>query len=273
MLNKPWLSWLIVGVALAGGYLLKGPVHLLFFYAVVLAILWKAGEMRKLFHPAHLFALLVAAGLVALWWVPYHERTAGAGAAMLKQLTDRIDGSDFDLSGWLLNLPRALSNLLPWSIFLLFAWVPLRPETPEKIRRLYLGLRWAVVGSFLLVNLAPGSLPRYTMPVTLPFALLIALLLTWGTLPERLWKSWRAITGGGVGGLKTLAQRSGVLVVILMAIYSLVVVPQLKKRSLWRAAGEKKSMPPFPTAPTLLRRRSRFATHLLLPHRPLHFHR
>ena len=239
ILEKPWMAWIIAGLALGSGYLLKGPVHLVFFYVVVAAVLWKAGQLRKFFHPAHLVGLLIATALVALWYLPYHARTAGDGNVMLKQLTDRIDGSDFDLSGWLLNIPRGLSNFLPWSIFLVFAWLPLRADTPQKIRCLYLGLRWAVVATFVLVSIAPGSLPRYTMPLTLPLVLLIALLLTWGALPERLWKYWRIATGGGIGGLKTLAQRSGVIVVIFMAIYSLAIVPQLHKRSLWRAAGNK----------------------------------
>jgi len=239
MLDQPWITWIAAGITLAFGYLLKGPVHLLFFYAVVFAVLWKAGQLRKIFHPAHVVAILVAAGLVALWWVPYQARTGGAGGAMIHQLTDRIDGSDFDLTGWLLNIPRGLANLLPWSVFLLVGWVPLRPETPGKPRALVAGLRWAVVGSFLVVSLAPGSLPRYTMPVTVPFVVLIALILQWGIVPERLWKTWRGVTGGGVGGLKVLAQRSGFLVVVLIGIYSLAIVPQLKKRSLWRAAGKK----------------------------------
>jgi 4-amino-4-deoxy-L-arabinose transferase-like glycosyltransferase len=239
MLGRPWLTWLAAGVALGLGYLLKGPVHLLFFYAVVVAVLWKAGELRKMLHPAHLLGVLVAVGLVALWWVPFQARTGGAGGAMIYQLTDRLDGSDFDLSGWLLNIPRGLSNFLPWCLFLLVAWVPLHPDAPHKLRALIAGLRWAIIASFVAVSLAPGSLPRYTMPVTVPFALLIALVLTWGTVPDRLWKIWRTVTGGGVGGLKVLAQRSGFLLVILIAIYSLAIVPQLKKRSLWRAAAEK----------------------------------
>ena len=158
---------------------------------------------------------------------------------MLKQLTDRVDGSDFDIKGWLLNIPRGLANLLPWSLFLLINWSPLRSDSPEKIRSLISGLRWATLVSFLVVSLSPGSLPRYTMPVTVSFCLWIALQLEWGIIPEQTWKIWRLLTGGGVGELKTLAFRSGVIFILLMAIYSLAVVPQLKKRSLWRAAGDR----------------------------------
>ena len=238
-LNRLWLGWIFAGIALAFGYLLKGPVHFLFFYAVVVAVLWKSGELRKLLHPAHFFALLIALGLVSLWWIPFHERTASAGGVMLKQLTDRIDGSDFDLTGWLLNIPRGVGNLLPWALFLPFAWGPLRSNSTEKVRHVVAGLRWAVVGSFVVVSLAPGSLPRYTMPVTVPFALFISLQLAWGNFPERLWKWWCIVTGGGVGNLKILAQRSGFIVAILIALYSLAVVPQLQKRSLWRSVGDK----------------------------------
>lgn len=238
-LGRAIWSWLAIGVVFGIGWFLKGPLQYLFFYLILAAVLWQARDWKKLLHPAHFLSLLLTAGLVALWWIPYQNATAGAGSAMLTQLTDRVDGSDFALTGWLLNIPRGLANLLPWIVFLPFAWFPLRPETPEKIAHLLRGLRWGVVIAFLAVSLAPGSLPRYTMPLTLPLFVLLALVLTWATVPESVWKVWRLVTGGGVGGLKTLAQRSGLLMVILVALYSLLIVPQLAKRSLWRSIGEK----------------------------------
>jgi len=236
--GQTWWTWIGIGLIMAGGWLLKGPLQYLFFYLTVGAILWQVREWRRLLHPAHFLSLLITGGLVALWWIPFQTQTAGEGARMLSQLTNRMDGSDFHLTGWLLNIPRGLSNLLPWVVFLPLAWFPLRADVPEKVAMLIRGLRWGVLIAFLGVSLAPGSLPRYTMPLTLPIFGLFALVLRWAVVPENVWKIWRLATGGGVGGLKTLAQRSGILMVILVALYSFLIVPQLKKRSLWRVAGQ-----------------------------------
>ena len=40
--KSPWLIWMVPSVFLGLGMLAKGPVHLLFFYAVVLAVLYRA---------------------------------------------------------------------------------------------------------------------------------------------------------------------------------------------------------------------------------------
>ncbi len=37
--RSPWLTWIVPSVFLGLGVLAKGPVHLLFFYAVVVAVL------------------------------------------------------------------------------------------------------------------------------------------------------------------------------------------------------------------------------------------
>ncbi|HEY5893823.1 MAG TPA: glycosyltransferase family 39 protein [Chthoniobacterales bacterium] len=244
-----WLCAIGIGFALGFGLLLKGPVHFIFYFAVVLAVCWTSRTWKYLLHPAHCLALVIAAGLAGAWLVPYLQVTGGMGASMASQFTDRLDGSDFSLTGWLLNIPRGVANLLPWVLLAPFGWLPFKPGTPPKIVALIRGLRLAVIGSFVAISLAPGSLPRYTMPVTLPFALWIALLLTWQTLPEWLWKTWRIVTGGGVGEVKILALRSGLIVVLLMILYSLIAVPHLKTRSLWRAASEKIDavMPPGET--------------------------
>src|SRR5213082_3821506 len=50
--RSPWLTWIVPAVFLGLGLLAKGPVHLFFFYAVVVAVLFRAGELRVLWQPA-----------------------------------------------------------------------------------------------------------------------------------------------------------------------------------------------------------------------------
>src|SRR5438105_14242374 len=51
--KSAWLTWTVPFVFLGLGWLAKGPVHLLFFYGVVVAVIWKQRKLRALLHPAH----------------------------------------------------------------------------------------------------------------------------------------------------------------------------------------------------------------------------
>ena len=57
--KSPWLIWLPASIFLGLGLLAKGPTHLVFFYAIVLAVLWHAKDWRLLLHPAHFAALAI----------------------------------------------------------------------------------------------------------------------------------------------------------------------------------------------------------------------
>src|SRR5262249_8222448 len=57
--RSAWLTWFVPWIFLGLGWLAKGPLHLLFFFAIVLAVLWRAEKMRELFNLSHLIGLLV----------------------------------------------------------------------------------------------------------------------------------------------------------------------------------------------------------------------
>ena len=61
--RSPWLTWIVPSIFLGLGVLAKGPLHLLFFYAVVLAVLYFEGELRKLVSFAHVTGLLIMLGV------------------------------------------------------------------------------------------------------------------------------------------------------------------------------------------------------------------
>jgi len=50
------LSWL--------GLLAKGPSHVLFFYLIVGAVLWRNRHLRDLTHPAHFIGVVVMLGIL-----------------------------------------------------------------------------------------------------------------------------------------------------------------------------------------------------------------
>src|SRR5437870_12613309 len=73
--KSPWLIWLPTSVFLGFGLLAKGPTHLVFFYAIVLAALWYAKDWRLLLHPAHFGAIAMMLGIGAAWAIPFLHST------------------------------------------------------------------------------------------------------------------------------------------------------------------------------------------------------
>src|SRR5204863_485154 len=66
--KSPWLIRIPPSIFLGLGLLAKGPTHLVFIYAVVVAVLWRAIDWRLLLHPAHFAALAMIYAGNALQW-------------------------------------------------------------------------------------------------------------------------------------------------------------------------------------------------------------
>ena len=181
-----WRAWTLPWLVLGLGLLTKGPLHLVFFYAVVVAVLVCARRLGDLWNPAHLGGVVLMLGIFGAWAVPYLRQTSanGPGGVWLAQFQGRLEVNEsFHFGSWLLNIPRGLANYLPWVVLLPLAWRwrPAQTLAATASASLNLailrGLRWGVAGSFLLVSLAPGGQPRYTLPLLVPASLLLVLAL------------------------------------------------------------------------------------------------
>ena len=120
-------------------------------------------------------------GIFAAWAIR-SRATQGANLAQnwSVQLTGRFTGDDFKFGNWLLNIPRGLGYFLPWTLLL-----PLVPGAELSSGRkvsLHRALIFGCAVPFLAVNLLPGALPRYSMPVLVPAAWLMAMTLTAGKI-------------------------------------------------------------------------------------------
>jgi 4-amino-4-deoxy-L-arabinose transferase-like glycosyltransferase len=224
-----WLIWMVPSVFLGLGVLAKGPTHLLFFYAVVVAVLHRAGELRKLRHPAHLAGILLVVGIFAAWAIPSWQAMPGRNLAQTWsiQLTGRFTGDDFKLGNWLLNIPRGLAYFLPWTLLLPFvrgvAW-----PTPRETNLLR-ALIWGCAVPFLIVNLLPGALPRYSMPVLVPASWLMAMTLTAGEIRPPAW--WRGLQIPSAQRRLRLVIYTAIAGGIALCLYAIAVVPALQRRS------------------------------------------
>jgi 4-amino-4-deoxy-L-arabinose transferase-like glycosyltransferase len=222
--RSSWLTWTLPWIFLGLGLLAKGPLHLLFFYAVVVAVLRREHELRKLLSVPHIAGLLIMTGIFAAWAVPYWQVMKDANVAQnwSAQLTGRLSGDDFKLGAWLLNIPRGLAYFLPWT--LLLPLVAKTKWTSNSDRDLARALGWGAALPFLLVNLLPGALPRYSMPALVPMCWLMAMTLA----SEEV--RWR----GKILEPKTrfrLVFLTAIAASILLCLYGIAVVPALQRRS------------------------------------------
>ncbi|HEV7403036.1 MAG TPA: hypothetical protein VGO11_08930 [Chthoniobacteraceae bacterium] len=177
--RSPWLWWIVPQVLLGVSFLAKGPLpNLLFFYAIVAAVLVRAGELRRLWHPAHFIGMALMWGILAAWAIPYKSHpdvTQFAADVWREQSLGRLRAAThFDFASWLGNFPRALSNHLPWVLLAPLLWR--RDFLPLGAREsaLFRGARLAVVAGFFGILFLPGMLPRYTLSLLAPFAVLLA---------------------------------------------------------------------------------------------------
>jgi 4-amino-4-deoxy-L-arabinose transferase-like glycosyltransferase len=198
--KSAWLTWLAPGVFLGLGLLTKAPLHLLFFYGIVLAVLWRAKALRSLLHPAHFAALLLMWGMFAAWAVPYFRTEEANKAAKVwkDQFANRVVENRFDAGSYISNFPRGLGDLLPWLALTPAVIVAARrrPEDASKELEPTTALPVLIVsaGMLLVFLLIPGVLPRYVAPLSVSLALGAALLLSVRMPAESaLWPRWHRV--------------------------------------------------------------------------------
>ena len=231
--DRRWLAWTIPWIFLGLGLLAKGPLQLVFFYAVVVAVLWQEGELKRFARWPHVVGVLLMLGIFAAWAIPCLEMVRAGHVADVwsRQFSGRVSGEDFKLDSWLLNIPRGIAYLLPWVALAPFARFALLEN--EADRKLCRALSLGVAVPFVAVNLLPGALPRYTMPLLAPAIWMLSIFIREHALvwPKPLRKAitWTVI-----------------VITSAMLIYSLAIIPVLQRREKVRpiAARIDAALPP-----------------------------
>jgi 4-amino-4-deoxy-L-arabinose transferase-like glycosyltransferase len=223
--RSPWLTWIVPWIFLGLGWLAKGPAHLIFFYGVVLAVLWRAGEWRKIFNLQHAIGIIVMMSIFAAWAIPFLQSAVGSQVARVWQDQLLMPLTDFKFWGWIRNIPRSLGYFLPWlALAPLAAGAKFSSERKAKIVR---GLSWGIAIPLVIMDLTPGWLPRYSMPLVAPAVWLLAATFT---ADDLMWPRW-------LGGKKFLPQdrQRTVATIVLVTcvcvlIYACAIVPHLQER-------------------------------------------
>jgi 4-amino-4-deoxy-L-arabinose transferase-like glycosyltransferase len=223
--QSPWLTWIVPWIFLGLGWLAKGPTCLIFFYALVVAVLWQAGALRKVVNLPHVIGFIIMMSIFGAWAIPCAKMAGGTHMVRSWQGQIWLALADIKPRHWVLNIPRSLGYLLPWLFFL-----PLlrRAEFSDAGKAMIVrGLSWGIALPLVIVDLIPGSLPRYAMPLVGPAAWLLAAILTAKKLE---WPKW-------LGG-KTFPERDrgravtaiAVVTCVGIWIYALAIIPHLQKK-------------------------------------------
>lgn len=217
---SPWLTytipWLFLGLAM----LTKGPLHLLFFYGILTAILRDAGRQREWFRLPHLAGIMLMTAVFLPWAVLNARRVAElepgaarAQAVWLQQLTERLDPSAIQWGDYVLVPFQGVLNFAPWCLFLLLFWRRITPWSqaePGRRGSIMRGLKWGMLVTFLAVSLIPEARPRFTMPLFGAAAILC------GWIVSRAWETHRTAMAKWWGnGNRVLAAVAGLAALLL----------------------------------------------------------
>jgi 4-amino-4-deoxy-L-arabinose transferase-like glycosyltransferase len=174
--------WGIFYIAMALGFLAKGPVAWLPFGALLLGRVWRKNAFRLPLTET-LAGLGLAVALVALWGIPALLQTGGQfwsvgmGEHVIRRAIDVKDSHGLSgLGGFLAGLPlyflTFFISFFPWSTRVPVALRRWWPERGRDDLGWYLLVNVALV--FLVFTLLKTKLPHYTLPAFSCLALWLA---------------------------------------------------------------------------------------------------
>jgi 4-amino-4-deoxy-L-arabinose transferase-like glycosyltransferase len=214
--------WLLLGVAIGGGVLSKGPVILLHILPVALLAPWWCGQKTADFRWKHWYlgligAILIGAVIALCWAIP--AGIAGGEtyrkAIFLGQTSGRLVKSFAHRLPWWWYLEILPLLLLPWLL-----WKPLWSGL-KRLAYQDSGIRFCLAWSvpvFIAFSLVSGKRIHYLLPLVPALALIVARTLDEITELERWERAHRVIAA--VFGVLGLA---------------LMLLPGLNEAYHWRA--------------------------------------
>jgi 4-amino-4-deoxy-L-arabinose transferase-like glycosyltransferase len=190
-----WVLWIPPYILLGFGMLVKGPFILIFFYCAVLAVLWYAGKLKKLFTFQHAVAIAIFLIMTLGWAYLAFQHTAAdkMTGRMTDQLLARLVPRNVNFIHWGSAIIHSFINFVPWLLFVPLLWNKklISQIAPEHIA-LFKGCRLGLVLGFAVINLMPGVQPRYSLPAFGLASLLLGWILSLRkdfTASDRVWRT------------------------------------------------------------------------------------
>jgi 4-amino-4-deoxy-L-arabinose transferase-like glycosyltransferase len=170
--GSPWLTFVVPWIFLGLGMLAKGPAHIIFFYVLICAVLWRNHRLGDLAQPAHVVGVLCTAGIFAAWLIPFlHKLHESPMQVWAQETAVAVYGEKASSTNWWLNFPAGFAYFLPW--LLLLPFIRFRKITDPVSRETVRGLAFGSIPLFVVILLIPGTLPRYILPLMAPFCWII----------------------------------------------------------------------------------------------------
>jgi 4-amino-4-deoxy-L-arabinose transferase-like glycosyltransferase len=221
---SPWLTFVVPWIFLGVGMLAKGPAHIIFFYVLICAVLWRNHRLGDLTQPAHVVGVLCTAGIFAAWLIPFLHKVHESPMQVWAQETAiAVYGEKASSTSWWLNFPLGFAYFLPW--LLLLPFIRFRRITDAVSRETVRGLAFGSIPFFVVILLIPGTLPRYILPLMAPFCWIIGVACANNAFEWRLpFKDFRLLVPSRLIGLCI-----AVGIVAAMVIFPLRSVTYLKR--------------------------------------------
>jgi len=170
--GSSWLTFVVPWIFLGVGMLAKGPAHIIFFYVLICAVLWRNRRLSDLAQPAHVVGVLCTAGIFAAWLIPFlHKLHESPMQVWAQEIAIAVYGEKASSTNWWLNFPHGFAYFLPWLLLLPFIRFHKIPDPVQ--REIVRGLALGSILLFVVVLLIPGTLPRYILPLMAPFCWII----------------------------------------------------------------------------------------------------
>jgi 4-amino-4-deoxy-L-arabinose transferase-like glycosyltransferase len=167
-------SWLLVGLAIGGGVLTKGPVILVYILPVaIFSFTWiPRGKFTKKWYAWLGLSVCLGLSIVLLWLIPA-ALTGGEtyrNAILWGQTVNRMAKSFAHQRPFWWYLPWLLALLLPWILVkpVWCGWSRLKHDTGCRFLVLW------IVPSFVVLSLLSGKQVHYLIPLLPAFSLLMA---------------------------------------------------------------------------------------------------
>lgn len=176
-------AWCVSMIVLGLGFLVKGPPHVWYFYAIVIGVLREEKKTRELISWRHWLGLTLFVATWS-WWAALnsgHNPQKDSGAVWIEQITQRLGFVEFSFKNWILQIPQSLVNFLPWALLLPLVWkIPVfgarfaQDEEDGRRERVLAGMRKGLLAGFLVIAVLPSSRPRFMLPLNTVAAVLVA---------------------------------------------------------------------------------------------------
>ncbi|HCE46636.1 MAG TPA: hypothetical protein DET40_24070 [Lentisphaeria bacterium] len=190
--------WLITALIIGFGLLLKGPLIMLFFYAVVLSVAISEKRTRELLRYEH-FAGIAIMCLIFFSWAflvnAPKTQSEHMTTTWFNEIAVRFTSEKTSLFLWTRRVIGAVAGYLPWLVLIPFLWFPgWVGNLEERHARIFKACRLALLLSFLAINIMPGTKARYSFPLfCLAFTLLGWIISAQPAIPAAVEKIWRRI--------------------------------------------------------------------------------